>query len=206
MEATSTIPAARMAMRKRDIQPAPHALAPLPDPTWLQFRHPANDFFFLRLPAVDWWPLTSSFGINYGTAITACQILACNENGYLSSSRDRHADYARINCDLDSVIPPGIYYYHLSSQESEALYPICCNFPAWKFPHGKLPPAWQHELPNRTDVWPSNWTAINANVKRRDSQCLISQWQDSLNTAHVVPKVNNEWVVIFNIGLSRNCR
>ena len=206
---TSQLPAldtaARMAIRQRSqISVAPHG--PLSQPTWLRFRHPANNLIFLRLPALDWCPPT--FGIHYGTAITACQILACNENGYLSTSRDRHA-HGRINVDLDSIIPPGIYYYHLSSQKSEALYPICCDFACWKFPHGKLPPAWENEFPNQTTgVWPSNWTAISEKVKARDTQCLVSESQDCLITSHVVASINEKWVrktLVFDVSLSPIC-
>ncbi|KAF8308466.1 hypothetical protein F5887DRAFT_912378 [Amanita rubescens] len=62
----------------------------------------------------------------------------------------------------------------LLPQKSEALYPICCDFPCWKFPHAHLPPGWENELPNQTTgVWPSNWTAISEKVKTRDTRCLI---------------------------------
>ena len=93
--------------------------------TFVWFYHPANDCSFLTLPAFDCCPPNS--GIHYGTAITACQILACNEDGYLSTSRNRNAD-GRINIDLDSIIPSEEYYYHLNFPRSEALYPICRDF------------------------------------------------------------------------------
>jgi hypothetical protein len=183
--------AARMAIRQRpQIHVAPHG--PPSQPTWVQFWHPANNLAFLRLPALDCCPPT--FGIRYGTAITACQMLACNEKGYLSTSRDGHA-HGRINADLDSIISPGKYYYHLSSPKSEALYPICCDFYCWKFPHEKLPSAWKQELPEGTTVdWPTNWTAINERIKSRDIQCLVSEWMDCLTTSHVVAKVDEKWV------------
>ena len=162
--------AARMAIRQRpQIHVAPHG--PPSQPTWVQFWHPANNLAFLRLPTLDCCPPT--FGIHYGTAITACQILACNEKGYLSTSRDGHA-HGRINADLDSIISPGKYYYHLSSPKSEALYPICCDFSCWKFPHEKLPSAWKQELPEgMTVAWPTNWTAISERIKSRDIQSRV---------------------------------
>src|ERR1700733_15957324 len=89
--------AARIAIRQRpQIHVAPHG--PPSQSTWVQFWHPANNLTFLRLPALDCCPPT--FGIHYGTTITACQILACNEKGYLSTSRDCHA-HRHINDDLD---------------------------------------------------------------------------------------------------------
>ena len=196
---------ARMAIRQRpQIHVAPHG--PPSQPTWVQFWHPANNLAFLRLPVFDCCPPT--FGVHYGTAITACQILACNEKGYLSTSRDGHA-HGRINADLDSIISPGKYYYHLSSPKSEALYPICCDFSCWKFPHEKLPSAWKQELPDGTTVdWPTNWTAINERIKSRDIHCLVSEWMDCLTTFHVVAKVNEKWVhkmLVFDVGLLPIC-
>ena len=65
--------AARVAIRQRpQIHVAPHG--PPSPPTWVQFRHPAHNLTFLRLPALDYCPPT--FGVHYGTAITACLILA----------------------------------------------------------------------------------------------------------------------------------
>jgi hypothetical protein len=103
---TSQLPApdsaVRMATRPRpQIHVAPHG--PPSQLTWVEFLHPANNLTFLTLPALDWCHPT--FGIHYGTAITTCQILACNEDGYLSTSRDRHA-HGRIDVDLDSNYTP----------------------------------------------------------------------------------------------------
>ena len=195
--------AARMAIRQRpQIDVAPHG--PPSNPFLVKFRHPANDLYFLRLPAFDCCP-PDNFGIHYGTAITACRILACNEDGYLSTSRDRHG-HGRINVDLDSIIPRGTYYYHLSSQKSEALYPICCDFPCWQFPHRQFPPAWQTELPKEgITAWPPNWSEISEIIKIRDTQCLISESLDCLTTAHVVPRIYEKWVrqmLVFDVSLS----
>ena len=116
--------AAKVVFRQQpNTQIAPHG--PPSKPTFVWFYHPANDCFFLTLPAFDCCP--PNFGIHYGTAITTCQILACNEDGYLSTSRNRNAD-GRINIDLDSIIPSEEYYYHLNFPRSEALYPICRDF------------------------------------------------------------------------------
>ena len=70
------------------IQAALHG--PPSQPHWLQFLHPANNLIFLSLPALDYClGPPSTFGMHHGTALTACQILACNEDGYLSHSRER---------------------------------------------------------------------------------------------------------------------
>jgi hypothetical protein len=188
-----------VAIRQRpQIHTAPDG--PLSNPDRVQFWHPANNLAFLRLPAVDWCPgPPSRFGIHYGTAITACQIVACNEEGFLSTSRDRQAlGHKLVNVDWDSIISPGIYFYHLSSQNSNVLYPICCDFPFWRFPHEKLPQAWKNDsdLPDQTTsvIWPTNWSAISEKIKTRDTWCLISGSQDCLTTSHVVAKTNEKWV------------
>jgi hypothetical protein len=190
-----------VAIRQRpQIHVAPYG--PPPVPTRVRFRHPANGLTFLSLPAHDYCP-PATFGLHYGTAITACQILACNEEGYLSTSRDPHAD-GRINVELDSIISAGNYYYHLSSAESEVLYPICCDFSCWTFPHENLPPTWKNELPvETTAAWPSNWSTISERIKARDTQCLISEWKDSLTTSHIVAKIDEPWVrkmLVFDVG------
>jgi hypothetical protein len=97
--------AAKVVFRQRpETQIAPRG--PPSELTFVRFYHPANGRRFLTLPAYDCCP--PNFGIHYGTAITACQILACNEDGYLSTSRNRNAD-GRITIDLDSIIPSGKY-------------------------------------------------------------------------------------------------
>ena len=184
------------------IQAAPHG--PASKPPWLHFLHPANNRIFLSLPALDYSP-PSTFRMHHGTALTACQIIACNEDGYLSRSLVRDQDV--IKDDFESVIPPGKYYYHLRSPEP-TLYPICHNFPLWKFPHKKLPAAWENKLQETASISTQNWTAMSLAIKNRDQHCLISLSQDGLTTAHLVPKIQEAWVtrmLIFDIGLSLIC-
>lgn len=166
-------------------------------PAWVNFHHPANNLIFLKLPALDY--CSPNFGLHYGTAVTACQILACNEEGFLSSSRDHGDICGRINVDPDSIILPGDYYYHLLSPKSEALYPLCRDFSRWTFPHGHLPPVWTSELVGRTtdklDIWPEDWTELNVKIKARDHwQCLISGSKDSLSASYIVGKKDETWV------------
>ena len=181
------------------IQAAPHG--PASKPPWLKFWHPANNKVFLSLPALDYClgpPAT--FGMHHGTTLTACQIIACNEDGYLSHSHER--DHDVIDDDFESVIPPGIYYYHLRSLKSTP-YPICYDFSLWKFPHKKLPAAWDSQA--AATIPPQNWTTMSLAVKNRDKHCLISLSQDGLTTAHIVPRVQEAWVtrmLIFDVGLS----
>ena len=184
--------AAKVVFRQQpNTQIAPHG--PPSRPLFVQFYHPANNLPFLSLPAYDYCP--PNFGIHYGTAVTACQILACNENGYLSTSIIRDAD-ERINIDLDSIILPGTYYYHLNIPKSDALYPICRDFACWEFPHDNLPSAWEDNGPPdpTPTIWPTNWSAISQKVKDRDAACLVSEWTDSITTSHAVARTAENWV------------
>jgi hypothetical protein len=113
-------------------------------PSWPAFvclHHPANGLTFITLPAYDLFSLFPlQFGIHHRTAVTACCILACNNPGYLSTSRDR--DSGRVNNDLEAIILAGKYYYHLDTPGRDALYPICRDFATWKFPHRAFPSSW----------------------------------------------------------------
>jgi hypothetical protein len=117
----------------------PHG--PPEKPVGVTFRHPANGLPFLVLPEYDLISRSPlKFGIHHQTAITACCILACNESGYLSTSRER--DSGRVDDGLDAIIPIGDYFYHLDNPGSDTLYPICIDFATWKFPHNALPLSW----------------------------------------------------------------
>jgi len=75
---------------------------------------PQTMFIFFTQPtafvSLPFQPTTDvlQFGIHHEMALTACQILACNSPGYLSTSRDRNA--GRVNAALDSIIPSNKYY------------------------------------------------------------------------------------------------
>jgi hypothetical protein len=121
-------------------EPYTYPDSPPSSPAVVNLCHPANGLAFLALPAYDLFcqsPL--QFGIHHET-LTACCIIAYNKPGYLSTSRNRGAA-------LDSIIPAaGEYYYHLNDP-SDRFYSICCNFNAWKFSHGHLPPSWVAKSP-----------------------------------------------------------
>jgi hypothetical protein len=71
-------------------------------------RHPAyddGDDILLVLPAQD----HADGGIHYGLVITACHIIANNQDGSLTASRTG----APIDADLDDVLYAGDYYYHV---------------------------------------------------------------------------------------------
>lgn len=160
-------------------------------PESVRVRHPGNALSFLSLPAYD--VCGSQFGIHHETILAACRIVACNEPGYLSTSRGRAS--AGVGVDLDSVIPYGTYYYHLDTLPTDPLYPICRNFRSWKFPHNNFPPSWDDGgLAHDKDFLGSHWSTLSQRIKNRDGVCRLSGWKDNLATAHVVPKAEEVWV------------
>jgi len=162
-------------------------------------HHPANDLLFFKLPAYDLLcksPL--QFGIHHETLLTIGCILAYNKTGFLSTSRNR--DVPRVEEDLDSVLPVARYYFHLDMPGTDPLYPICRDFKLWKFPHDQLPISWSSDSSFSSDsstlqavFWNLSWDAQSALIKGRDKLCRVSQWKDSLTTAHVIPESEEEW-------------
>jgi hypothetical protein len=165
---------------------------PIGSVNFVRFRHPGNDANFLSLPAYDPTDATHpQYGIHLRTALTACQIIAYNKPGYFTERRQRTAP--SITYSMDDVIPARTYYYHLESQGSSPMYPICRDFRRWRFEHDAFPSAWVSNSP-ASDIIHCNWTALSQKVKSRDAKCLVSGERDSLNTAHIVPKAEVEWV------------
>jgi hypothetical protein len=166
---------------------------PPPKRVYVSFLHPANGLPFLDLPAYDYCSQVPNGGIHYGTGLSACEILACNEKGYLSISRNRDG-VGRLNVDRDTIIPSGRYYYHLDTETSDPLYPICQDFSCWEFPHQRLPSAWGSEPADYDDVWPTDWIELSYKVKVKGIRCCASGSLDSLTVARIVPRIQERWV------------
>lgn len=169
-------------------------------PAHVRLHHPANGLLFFKLPAYDLLcksPL--QFGIHHETLLTIGRILAYNKTGFLSTSRYRDAPH--VEEDLDSVLPVATYYFHLDMPGTNPLYPICRDFKLWNFPHDRLPTSWSSDLGLSSDsstpqtvFWNLSWDAQSAHIKGRDKLCRVSHWKDSLTTAHIIPKSEEEWV------------
>lgn len=121
--------------------------------------------------------------------------LACNEKGYLSISPNRDG-IGRLNVDWDTIIPSGGYYYHLDTETSDLLYPICQDFSCWEFPHQRLPSAWESKPADYNNVWPTDWNEISYKVKAEGISCCASGSLDSLTIACIVPQTRDseDWV------------
>jgi hypothetical protein len=153
--------------------------------------HPANNLAFHTLPAYDL--LSESplqFGILHETLVTAGCILAYTKPGFLSTSRNRGA---RVEADLDSVIPVTKNYFHPEMPGTNPLYLICRDFKLWEFPHGQLPSSWSSP-PSLSVFWNYSWDVQSVLISNRDQMCRISKWKESLSTAHVIPKTEETWL------------
>jgi hypothetical protein len=178
---------------------------PVPDnPIFVSFCHPTNKRLFLSLPKNNVLPSTSEiFGVHHETALTACQIIACNEPGFLSTSTDRSDINARTSPEHHQFLTSKRYYYHLVTQPDDPNYRICVDFAFWSFPHNHLPPSWARATPiDDAGFSGSNWTDISSRIKQRDLHCRVSDWFDNKSTAYIVPADETHWVCYLLLVLS----
>jgi hypothetical protein len=111
-------------------------MPPIPDnPIFVSFYHPTNKQIFLSLPKNNVLPANSEiFGVHHETALTACQIIACNEPGFLSTSTNRSDINAQTSPECHRFLTSNKYYYHLVTQPGDPNYCICVDFAVWSFP------------------------------------------------------------------------
>ena len=181
------------------------ARPPVPEnPIYVSFYHPTNKQIFLSLPKNNVLPSTESdFGVHHETALTACQIIACNEPGFLSTSTNRSDVNAQTSPEHHPFLTSTRYYYHLLTQPDDTNYRICVDFTFWSFPHDRLPPSWARATPiDDAGFERSGWTDISSRIKQRDLNCRISDWVDNKSTAHIVPADQIKWVCYLPLVLA----
>ena len=144
----------------------------------IRFIHPANNISFLALAANDLSTAgvngnPPTFGLHLGTALLACQIVAFNKPGFLSTSQDRSTPHIP-NTPRDILLLDRRYYFHLD--DGILHYPICLNFSAWIFPH---------EIVQANTIWAGGAlvrgtmerppaSGVSGAIKARDGMCLLS--------------------------------
>lgn len=125
----------------------------------ISFHHPGYPHLLrplLILPPLDRSQDQSDprWGIHYGTAITACSIIACNRAGYLTEASP---DGPRVDASWDSLLTSPTYYFHVESlgpgdetQNTFIRYPVCPTFYDREFPE-TMPQEWvSYELHTKT--------------------------------------------------------
>jgi hypothetical protein len=159
--------------------------------TMVKFIHPANNASFLSLAANDFVAAgvggnPPTFGLHLGTALLACQIIAFNRTGFLSTSKDRRAPHIATTV----VLLDRRYYFHLDDD-----LPRYLDFSTWVFPH---------DLDRGTYGSRERESDVSLVVKARDGMCLVSLCRDGLTTAHLVPRVLERWVCLLIVSFVAN--
>jgi hypothetical protein len=190
--------------QQADIDSFPSAASRI---TMVKFIHPANDASFLSLAANDFVAAgvggnPPTFGLHLGTALLACQVIALNRPGFLSTSRDRRAPHIATT-PRDVSLLARRYYFHLD--EDLPQYPICLDFSTWEFPHAMVLPGtiWTGG-PQEAGMMVERESDVSLVVKVRDGMCLASLCRDGLDTAHLVPRVMERWVCLLIVSFVAN--
>jgi hypothetical protein len=157
----------------------------------VSFWHPGARQLLLRLCAYDVYS-DNVFGLHHGTALLACQILAYNRLGYLSTSHDPTDISSRHAGGRDTLLLHMKYFYHVVP---EPQYKVCRQFSEWPFPHKSFEEIWgSGPLNVGVSVELECSDGASAVIKQRDRVCPISGCDDSLRMAHIIPVSKQAWV------------
>jgi hypothetical protein len=155
----------------------------------------------LSLPVAD-LDHENRLGVVHAVAYEACKIIANNFPGFPSVSAMRDAPTqipgTPHHPDPLTVLTSGSYYYHALDSSPEP-YPICTSFQAWTpLSTRDIPPEWRRDQA-KPDVQidaKSRWELKSIAVKDVDKECCITQWHSVLQTAHLVPAAEVDWVSV----------
>ncbi|KAI0471422.1 hypothetical protein F4859DRAFT_485618 [Xylaria cf. heliscus] len=150
----------------------------------IKFHHPGysppHDILFI-LPRLDRSP-TSVQGVHYGTALTACQIIAGNAfDGHLATDRGGHG---RVDSRLgfDHLLTKSDYWFFVPSTPSNPNpYPIVPSFQDWAFPH------------QRRLRWPQPRSVNSGIIEHR---CIVTRTAGFITEAHLIPASEKKWFEI----------
>jgi hypothetical protein len=147
----------------------------------------------IKLPAND-VSSPNTFGLHNGTALSACQVLAYNAPGFLSTSRDPADLQSRHVGNRDTLLLKRKYYYVVASKPQ---YEICPLFSQWPFPHESYDEAWVSGPLNEGVKVELQADGASLVIKERDRVCPISRRGDSLSISHMVPAAERDWIRVL---------
>jgi HNH endonuclease len=171
-----------------------HGWNAAPDLVWtsdrlVRFLHPGYDDQFnilCTLPAAD------NGGVHFGTALTACGIIANNSfNGWFARERDAPPEQR----DWDSVLLGNKFYYFVSNNPDgmipdlaraltltipDRYYPVVPSFKEWQYPQ-TLPREWADLRISQLDG------------SSTDTSCRLSLKESGMDSAHIVPRHEGFW-------------
>ncbi|KAI0100368.1 hypothetical protein GGR51DRAFT_354398 [Nemania sp. FL0031] len=151
----------------------------------IKFHHPGypdpHDILFY-LPRLD---RSSTFlqGVHYGTALTACQIIANNAfDGYLTTDREGR-DRVDSNLDFNHLLTESDYWFFVASTPSNLNpYPVVPSFQDWAFPHHRIP------------RWPRPTHTADSNII--DNRCIVTRTAGFIDQAYLIPAADKKWFEI----------
>ncbi|RPD67964.1 hypothetical protein L226DRAFT_444676, partial [Lentinus tigrinus ALCF2SS1-7] len=161
--------------------------------------HPGLDRILFAFPGFDPVPPPpftvhdGTGGVNHRLVLDSCRVITNNQDGYLKTD----IGGAKRVLATTITLPCGVYYLHLANPLTRTCYKIVADFAAWKFPLS-LPAHWQRCL-SRDDrsqlqyfmtVSPSSMSDA---VKNADAKCVVSGYEHSLQTAHLLPEEEHAW-------------
>lgn len=141
------------------------------------YHAPFNKLFSLpRIESIANGPPPGQWGVQFLTALTACQIIANNAfNGYLAEQ----ADGPQIMADNDSILTRNQYFFIVPEKPTYAIVP---SFQEWQFPGSELIPR----------SWRDAVAATEAGDIRVETRCTVSG-RFTIETAHLAPKEEKTW-------------
>jgi hypothetical protein len=161
----------------------------------VSFWHPGTNELLLRLPAND-VSSPNVFGLHHGTALLACEVLAYNARGYLSTSRDPADHGSQHAGGRDSLLLERKYYYFIPSKPQ---YEICRLFSEWPFPHESYAEVWGSGILDSSVRVELQTDGASLVIRERDGVCAISGCSDSLSMSYIVPIAESDWVCVLII-------
>ncbi|KZW04253.1 hypothetical protein EXIGLDRAFT_758546 [Exidia glandulosa HHB12029] len=175
----------------------------------VSFFHPGYEppVLLFRLSKLD-MTTEGARGVHLGTALRACEIIANNTHGFLSTSPDRadvHA-FVQDQQDFELCLVRSHYFYHaVHADFALRRYPVCASFSAWR-PPSALPREWAHAQRERSREAHENpepynsLFSLNIDSKTPDHECCISGWQSALRTVQLIPETEEHWFNAVGLG------
>ncbi len=139
----------------------------------VEVLHPGYNQIFFSLPAFD--SLAGQFGVNRSIVEDACRIITNNQDGFLTTDHQGSAPVPNV----DSLLRPGKYYYHLVRSAGPTKYPVVAHFASWVFP--KTPPThWSRVRTAEESAacleWARSAGAMSDAVKDFDKCCIVTKY------------------------------
>ncbi|KAI8952213.1 hypothetical protein F4801DRAFT_233718 [Xylaria longipes] len=166
----------------------------------IKFHHPGypppHDILFMlpRLDRSSTSTSTSLKGVHYGTALTACQIIANNAfDGYLTTDREG-CERVDSNLDFNHLLTKSDYWFFVGSTfQNLNPYPIVPSFQDWAFPHQRIP------------RWPRLKHTTDSDII--DHRYIVTRTAGFINQAYLIPAAEKKWFKInamFQYGSHRD--